>query len=75
MLATGSSCAGKTAPTLVRPKFDIPERPERLPVEWVRVDGLYCTTVDGARNVAKNEDAAASHMDILEGYVRAVGGR
>jgi len=73
MIATSSGCAGKPAPVLVRPIFDIPERPQRLSVEWGIVDGMFCTSAAGARNVAKNEDRAAAHMDILEGYLRAIG--
>ena len=73
MLATGSGCV-KPAPQLVRPKIDIPDRPERLPTAWKRVDGMFCTSAEGARNVAINEDQAAAHMDILEGWLRAVGG-
>ena len=77
MLAIG--CA-KPAPVLVRPKIDMPERPERLPVEWTCREKIndacvtYCTNTQGARNVAKNEDSAAAHIEVLEGYIRAVGG-
>jgi len=70
----GSGCCGKPAPVLVRPQFDIPERPARLPVRWTRIDGMFCTSEEGARNVAKNEDRAAAHAEILEGYLRAIGG-
>jgi hypothetical protein len=51
----------------------MPERPQRLPTVWTRVDGMYCTNADGARNMAKNEDQADAHMDILEGWLRAGG--
>jgi hypothetical protein len=75
MLATSSGCGGKPAPVLVRPKFDIPARPDRLPVQWTLNDGRYCTNAEGARNTAKNEDNATAHMDILEGYLRAGEGK
>lgn len=67
-----SSCA-TPAPVLVAPKLDIPARPDMLPVTWRHEDGLHCLTTEEARKLLINLDRKDTHIDILEGVIRAIG--
>jgi hypothetical protein len=44
-----------------------------LPVTWRHEDGLHCLTTEEARKLLINLDRKDTHIDILEGVIRAIG--
>lgn len=71
-----SGCAAKPAPILVTPKLEIPARPQMLPVNWIDDDKaeLHCLTDDCMKNLIINNRRQNTHIEILEGHIRAIGG-
>ncbi len=69
-----SSCA-PAKPILVRPDVDIPERPAMLPVNWQHNGTAHCLTDKDAQALLINIGRKDTHIEILEGCLRAVGGK
>jgi hypothetical protein len=73
-VCTGSACS-KPAPVLVTPQLELPARPAMLPVNWTHDPNRHCITDEGARNLIINKGRSDTHIEILEGMVKAGGAK
>jgi hypothetical protein len=66
-----TSCSPATT-KLARPEVEIPVRPNMLPVQWQHDGTMHCLTDDEARKLLINISRKDAHIEVLEGYLRAV---
>ena len=70
-LSASCSCP---PPKLVTPELALPAHPAMLPVLWRQENGLYCISEEGAKNLQINVSRKDTHIEILEGAIKSVGG-
>jgi hypothetical protein len=76
-VCTVGSCAPRQAPVFVTPQLELPPRPDLFPVVWQHdlEAGTHTVTTEEARKLNINDSRLKRHIEILEGYITAVGGQ